>query len=157
MFSCVPCNRSSVPQQIFHGELDENPDDADRRHIYKAGKLVSLEIADVMAPAIFMAFVSMIYVVDLNNRYFGLGPDLDPLKDSDLRSGWKWNGALMGAESLTALIALVVMNRYTALNPVRILKVAVADNIVFLARMTLSQYTYIFSILLCHMGVVSYI
>ncbi|CAD7695865.1 unnamed protein product [Ostreobium quekettii] len=154
---CSPLIRSSMPAYVTFGTIWEDPQGRQRRLIYKAGQLMSLELADVAAPLVWMAFATGIHALGYNNDHFGLGPGLKPLTGYDIMSGWQWSGILSGAEAVTAMAVIVAMGHYTQVSGVSLVKRVLVDNTGFLARMIFSKYIYIFSLLLMHSGVVDYI
>lgn len=145
-----------MPTNISVGSKDEDPNERFRRYVYNTSILIAMEIADIMAPIIFMSIVSIIHVSD-NRTSMGLGPSLHTTTIDDIISGWKWVGLLSGLELVTALVLGGVLFWHSGVNVLHMIKLIAADNMSFLARMTFSKYVFILSILLMHSGTIMYL
>ncbi|GMH33340.1 hypothetical protein BSKO_01174 [Bryopsis sp. KO-2023] len=153
---CWPFLRASIPDTIIVGSEHENPEEKFARHVYNSGVLMSLELADIFAPLIFMSVATLIFSSH-NNGAFGLGPNLSPMSGWDMRSGWKWVGLLSSLELVSAIILGFVLFGFSGVNALRLTKIIAADNMDFLARMIFAKYVFILSILMTHSGTIEYL
>lgn len=138
------------------GSKDEDPNERFCRYVYNTSILIAMELADIMAPIIFMGIVSIIHVSD-NRSSLGLGPRLHTTTHNDIVMGWKWIGLLSGLELGTAIILGGVLFWHCGVNAFRMIKLIAADNMSFLTRMIFSKYVFILTILLVHSGTIMYI
>lgn len=150
------CNRASIPSTVTVGSDLEDPDDRADRHVYNSAILVALELADILAPVLFMGVASIIYLSN-NNSSLGLGPNLKPTSLDDIRSGWKWACLLSGIELAGGVVLGLVVFRQSGVNAFGVIKMLAADNMNFLARMIFSKYVFVLYILLSHSGCLSHL